>query len=642
MSAPGLPALAEAGLLSPLDRRFAETMARLGAETREAPILAAAMASRALGAGHVCLALGELAGRPLQDPAGEPLPEELARMRWPELEPWLAELLDSPLVMARGHAASRPRSGEGPEELPPLVLDVGSFPRLYLRRYWEHERALAEALDERAGKTDPEWAPAGLEAALAALFGPPAGDARDDQRLAALAVLRRPLAVITGGPGSGKTYTVARALALLAWRARARGERPPRVALLAPTGKAAARLAESLGQARLAAPGVVDGDGALPPYVTATIHRHLGATGREGAFRHGEDNPLPEDAVFVDEASMVDAALLRRLVSALRPDARLVLLGDRDQLVSVEAGAILGDICGAGLEPRPSRALATDAARYAGVTLDDASEGSAPPIADCVVALRHSWRFRADSGIGGLARAVQAGDAECVLALLDDPNAPDLRWLRREQGVALPEALRAEALAAYAPLGHAGPARDRLAALGRFRILCAHRAGPGGVEDLNARVRAWLETAGALDGGPRQYDGRPILVLRNDYGTGLYNGDGGLLLRDPEGGSRLLAAFPAADRPEGIRLLSPARLPPHETVYAMSIHKSQGSEFDEVLVSLPARSSPILSRELLYTAVTRARQRVTVLADEAVLREAVARRVERSSGLRDALWGPDA
>ena len=631
-----LELLRERGLLADLDWHFASTVARLGGEARHEVVLAAALASRQVGQGHVCLDLPRLiAGGALVDDSGAPV-----ECAWPAVDAWTAGLRESPLV----------GSGAGDATVTPLVLDQAG--RLYLRRYWRHQTRLAAAIRARAEQEDASVDAALLVEGLGRLFpdhgSAPGADAAapgaergmdgappDWQRLAALVAVLRRFCVISGGPGTGKTHTVVRILALLVEQALATGSRAPRLTLLAPTGKAAARLSESIldGKADLpCAPAVV----AAIPHDAATIHRGLGAMpGRSARFRHGPDNPLVTDVVLVDEASMVDLALMARLVDAMPPHARLILLGDQDQLASVEAGAVLGDICNSGAPRAFSRPFVERVASRFGAHLPDAAAPGAGGIGDCIVQLTRSYRYRSDGGIGRLARAINAGDVDGVFAALAggggvarvDP-APD---------GALGAALERAVLDGFAAYLRHSEALERLRALGRFRVLCAHRRGPFGVETVNAQIAALLADAGHIRPDGEFYDGRPILITQNDYQLELFNGDVGTMIDDPQRPGAYLAVFVGADGQP--RRVAPSRLPPHETVFAMSVHKSQGSEFDAVAVLLPEQPSPIVSRELLYTAVTRAREQVTLYGSHAVVEHAVTHRIERASGLRDALWG---
>ena len=642
--------LASPGWLDPLDIQAAALLSDLAGEDRPAVRLALALTSRQLRRGHVCLDLRALAstGAPLDDEG-----EALGDLCWPGLEAWLAALAESPLVLTAADGTAP--GGLRPEPVP-LVLEQPSG-RLYLRRWWDHEAALAQALLRRAEAEDERLDP-GLAPRLARLFPAVAGpnDAgRRDQAAAVTLAARRRLAVITGGPGTGKTTTVLRLLALLAEQALARGQTPPRILLLAPTGKASARLEESVTGARARLP-VEESVRTAIPSEARTIHRALGWL-PGGRWRHDASNPLVADVVVVDEASMIDLALMRALVDALRPEARLILLGDRDQLSSVDAGAVLGDICG---EPGPVAGAGVEVA--GGNRADDdrpdatgnasRQAGEAPPIAACIARLGYSFRFGTDTGIGGLARAIQAGDTEAALALLADPKHPDVRLVSApavEAGNRLQAGLAREVLAGYGPylevlaaggVDRSGPDPSAIAAaleaFGRFRVLCAHRQGPSGVATLGRAVIEALALAGRVGPQGESWAGRPVLVTRNDPALGLFNGDVGLIARDATMEGRLRAFFPGA---EGLpRAIAPPRLPPHETAFSMSIHKSQGSEFDRVAVILPHPDSPLLSRELLYTAVTRARRSVLVFATAEALKVAIERRARRASGLRQRLW----
>jgi len=616
---PALRDLREAGALSPLDEHFGRAMARLAGDARPEIELAAALASRDVGNGHVCLDLRRLAAGPVMaDESGVPV----VGLSWPDAAAWLAALRESPLVGGAGGVA-------------PLVLDAAG--RLYLRRYWEYERRLAEAIRARAAALDESSDPALLREVLQRLFSGPGSAEPDWQRLAALTAVRRKLCVISGGPGTGKTYTVVKILALLTELCQLSGRRPLRVTLVAPTGKAAARLVESIRSAK-ATLDCSDRVKEAIPEEAATIHRCLGAyPDRATRFRHNADNPLATDIVLVDEASMVDLALMTRLVDAVPAHARLVLLGDKDQLASVEAGAVLGDICNTGAPRSYSRAFVDSAAQISGDDLP--FDPQAPPetgIWDCIVELTRSYRYEKASGIGALAAAINRGDPEAALAILESGASGVSRREPAPDG-ALGDELRRAALRGFAAAAGGGSEEQRLRSLERFRVLCAHRRGAHGVETTNDRIeRALVEEGIVRIDGPT-YAGRPIMVTRNDYQVGLFNGDVGLIVANerPEGG-RVAVFLSSKGSP---RRLSPSRLPPHETVFAMSVHKSQGSEFDEVAVLLPQRLSPVVSRELLYTAVTRARRRVTVYATRDVVAQAIARPIERASGLRDALWG---
>jgi exodeoxyribonuclease V alpha subunit len=575
-------ALVEAGWLSPLDAHFARTMARLAGSRDPLVVLAAAVASRAPAHGHVCAELPRLG--PILDGDDQPLD-----LQWPELQGWLEALRPSGLLST-------------PERPAPLVLDEGG--NLYLWRYWDYQRRLISALHARSGPAD-QVDESLLAIGLDKLFRQ--AEPGDLQRAAAEMAVRRKLAVISGGPGTGKTTTVVKLMALVEEQLA----EPARILLVAPTGKAAARMQESVQSqlAQLEAPRVVKA--VLEEVEATTIHRRLGwRPSTPTRFKHGPDNPLQADLVIVDEASMVDLALMTKLVEAVRPQARLVMLGDRDQLASVEAGAILGDICAA-------------------------PQDTEQDLAGSIVHLRRSWRFDETSGIGNLARSVNAGDAQAALDLLDGDEHPSVRRIPASEG-SRPEALLGDRLIdGYRQLAQTRDPNQALAALGAFRVLCAHRKGRFGMEALNRLAREQLARAGLVEGYGDWFHGRPVIVTRNDYGLGLFNGDTGVALMDEDG--RLRVWFEGTGG--ALRALHPARLPACESVYAMTVHKSQGSEFERVLLLLPQQHSPILTRELVYTGLTRARTEVTLVGSAKVLKAAVEGRIQRSSGLRAALWG---
>lgn len=597
-----LEQLVACGWATPLDRRFAEALARATGEADGLAILAAAVASKFTGEKHVCADLALIAGRRLRDAEGR----RLGGLRWPDLDPWIAAIAGSPFV------------GRD-ERLAPLVL-VGS--RLYLYRYWSYERRLADELRERSTARAGAWSAEQLEVALDRAFPATDPDGADRQRTAAATALNSGIAVISGGPGTGKTATVARIVALLIEQALRSGDPPPRVALVAPTGKAAARLKESIRAAKTAEGGAAlrcdEQVRSLIPDDGATIHRTLGYRPRTPTrFRYDASNPLPVDAVVVDEASMVDLALMTKLVEAVPRQARLILLGDRDQLASVDAGSVLGDICDAGVSGEP--------------------ETDASPLAGSVVQLVHSYRFGADSSVAQLACAINENRSEDALELLAAGGNVELRELTDEDRQPL---YRAVAEAAYERYRSAQAADDPAARLAQFdgwRVLCAHRRGPGGAEWVNSAIEGRLAAEGLIDPRVTWYAGRPVMVTENDYDVGLFNGDTGLTVEDPRTGG-LRVWFVSADG--GWRTVAPSRLPAHETVFATTVHKAQGSEFDEVAVVLPPEVSPVVTRELLYTAVTRARLRVTIYGSREVVAAAIRSRTARLSGLRELLWGP--
>ena len=432
-------------------------------------------------------------------------------------------------------------------------------------------------------------------------------EADGDQARAAVEAVRRRFAVVAGGPGTGKTTTVARIVALLCEQSP---QRPPLIALAAPTGKASARLQEAVHEeaARLDISDAVRAQ--LRALSATTIHRLLGyRPGSRSRFRHDREQRLPHDVVIVDETSMVSLSLMARLIEALRSDARLVLVGDPGQLASIEAGAVLGDI-------------------VAGAS----AGGETPGVAVLVRGRRYG------DEIARVAAAIRAGDSDAVVALLrESPGA--VTWIDEDPGGPRSvDAVRAgvvEAGRAAIEAARADRAADALAALARFRVLCAHRRGPMGVSTWTARIETWLESElPGFSARERWYVGRPLLVTENDRELRLYNGDTGVVVRTAD--DRVLAAFERGGEPV---LYSPSRLGAIDTVYAMTIHKSQGSQFQTAAVLLPEPGSRILTRELLYTAATRAQDRLILVGTEETVRAAVDRPVARASGLARRLWG---
>ena len=599
---------------------FARHVQAWAAAAGAAPALQAALGhaasalSLAVGAGHVCLGVDELAAqaRAHEDPA----------VRRLDAAGWREALLASAVVGTPAAPGAMP-----------LILDADG--RLYLHRYFDYERRLATRLVQaRDALPDPACASPALRERLVALFAGSAArasGAADWQQLAAALALRGRLSVISGGPGTGKTTTVVNLLAcLLALDPHCR------IALAAPTGKAAARMTDAIRGRAEHLPAELR---ARMPGESSTVHRLLGVT--PTGFVHDAANPLAIDALVVDEASMLDLALATQLLEAVPATARIILLGDKDQLAAVESGAVFAELS---VDPTLTPACIADLAAMTDTPVDAiVPPPAAAPSAlhDSAVWFTQNYRFARDSGIGRLAASINRGDAAGTTAWLRAGEDADVRWLDGPAQAATTSALDAmeAGYAGYVAALAADPsdAGAVTQAFGAFRVLCAVREGPRGVAAFNLemtrRLRAATHQPGIVDGPGASpwFAGRPVLVLSNDYVLRLFNGDIGIAL--PGAGGELLVHFPDAAAPGGFRAIAPVRLPRHETAFAMTVHKSQGSEFDGVLVLLPEQRSRVLTRELLYTAVTRARRRATLVGDAAVLESAIASPTRRHSGL---------
>lgn len=608
----------EAGVLGLADVHTALALGRIGGEDDQAVLLAIGVAVRALRGGSVCVNLATVADAVFES---DEQAVATADLPWPAPQAWVEQVGASPLVAVGAES-------DGAE---PLRL-IGTT--LYLERYWDEEETVRQQLQTRRGAADgPEVDLDRLRTGLDRVFSPDrlAPDEADRQRIAAAVAVLGRVTVLAGGPGTGKTTTVAKLLALLADQPG--GDRA-RVALAAPSGKAAARLAEAVAEATQTLPA--EDAARVGHWQSRTLHRLLGTIpDRRGRFRHNAGNRLPYEVIVVDEMSMVSLPMMARLLEAVRPDARLILVGDPDQLASVEAGAVMADITSAALRPRGESAAPLSEIEAL------ADDGRALPLPDDirngVVRLTHTWRF--GGAIGELATAIRTGDADraCEIAAA---GHDDVRLVEVTDETLTADRLAdvhrsvANAAAAMTAAAETGDAAAALTAMDAHRLLCAHRTGPYGVNRWTREVEAWLDEANlphSRPGGDPWYPGRPVLVTSNDYELNLFNGDTGVVVATDRGLRVVFAR--GADWVS----YAPARLEQVQTVHAMTVHGGQGSQFTEVSFLLPPEDSPLLTRELVYTAVTRATDRVTIVGSLTALQRAVERPANRASGLRQRL-----
>ena len=598
------------GLLRHIDLYFAQQLAELDGRSDPALSLSAALVSLRIGEGDVCLDLNDIAETELKDKART----SGYRLAIPSLQVLKKSLQTSPVVGEPGDTA-------------PLILD--QHDRLYLSRYWWFEKQVADDLLKR-GQTlgEEEVDLPRLKALLTEMF-PNEGVDTDWQKVATAVVMLRRFAVISGGPGTGKTYTVTGILALLL---ALKGDKPMRISLAAPTGKAAARLSESIRKAKASIP-CSESVRANIPEEASTIHRLLGIRQGQCEPSRNIDNPLDLDLLIVDEASMIDLPMMARLLSALPEKTRLILLGDKDQLASVEAGSVFGDICGSHAAIAYTPDFRANLSSCTGQEIP--VEGAGSSFLNSIALLKKSHRFSGDTGIGALAKVINAGDTDAAIRMLEDAGEQTIFHSSSINKIK-PETT-GKALDTYAGCLEAKTPSEALQLFSTFRILCAVRGGPSGVEQINATIEQALREKGLIRGADEHYRGRPVMVKRNDYSVDLFNGDIGILWPDPEADGQLRAWFEMSDGK--MKKVLPSRLPEHETAYAMTVHKSQGSEFESILLVLPFEEVGVVTRELLYTGITRAKEKAEIWGSREIFSRAIETTLHRVTGLGDRLAG---
>ena len=607
------------GYLTDIDIHFAKFITGLSKNDDPDIFLAAALASNATGNGDVYFDLASVAEKPLLMGL-----EDEGTVKWPKLSGWLQKIRKSPVVGSPG-------------DYRPLILDKKN--RLYLYRYWDYEKKLSESIINRSGEDFRDLDVTLLNDGLKRLFPQNTDNGFNWQMVAAYIAAFKRFCIISGGPGTGKTFTMAKILALLL---ELSGKERLKILLAAPTGKAVTRIAESINDAKKtlnSSPDIIE----AIPSEAHTIHRMLKTIPGSPYFHYNHENPLDADVVVVDEASMIDLALMSKLLWAVPFDARLILIGDKDQLASVETGFVLGDICDRDNVHAFSGYFCKKLVEITKQKIDlpVKEHKDKPGLYDCMVVLEKNYRFTGSSGIGELSRAVNRGETDKVLCLMKN-NHDQMFWKEISQPNDLSHFLAERVIKGYSDYLNTEDPYRALELFKKFKILCAVKIGSIGVNVVNRLVEQVLIREGLIepDGSSSNpwYKGRPVLITRNDYSLKLFNGDMGITMPAPDSNSKDLYVYFLGDSGE-LRWFLPYRLPEHETVYAMTVNKSQGSEFDNVLLILPERDYPVLTRELFYTGITRARKTVSIWATEDVLKTTISRKIERTSGLKDALWG---
>lgn len=603
-----LTILRDEGILSDIDLQLYKLLSDF-APDEDAVLLASILASYFYRQGDVCLRLDNVAGKSLFTNT-----EEDISLQAPSLKEWIKALNKSSIV------------GD-PGTFLPLIWDGKK--RLYLHKLWHYEDRLVRQILEKSSANETVIDNELLAGGVQQLF-PKSEEPVDWQKIAAITAIRCQFSVISGGPGTGKTSTVVRILALIIQQA-IQTHQHPAIALAAPTGKAAARLQQSILQARGTLP-ISEEVRAKIPVEAKTIHQLLGARRHSARFKYHAENPLPIDVLIVDEASMIDQALMSKMMDALLAKTKVILLGDKDQLASVEAGAVLGNICGKATNIISDKLA--DFLREIGLELPDEIVSEFPQkLTDNITLLTKNYRFQDESGIAELAAAINAGKHSEAQAILSSNRYPDISLSVPEQFETIEEKSVTSVNRYLKAVSQGGSVDSIFSEFAKEQILCAHRKGPYGVAHLNVRIEHILKRKGTIPANKTWYAGRPVIINQNDYGLGLYNGDIGICLVDES--NRPEVVF---EREGTLLRYAPSRLTNFDLAYALTIHKSQGSEFDSIVLILPNQPSRLITRELLYTAITRARKHVEIVGSAKTFEQGVKKRVVRTSGLHDRLW----
>ncbi len=597
------------GIISSLDIHFAKFICNINKIDKPEVFLAAALVSKFTQEGHICIDISEICGEKIED----------SPFVYPDKDIWIRSLEES-------HVIGKPG------EYKPLILDNRS--RLYLFRYWEYQQILSDIILKRISNNNINVDCSLLNKGINRFFHGSASNKEIDwQNVAAIVPILKNFSVISGGPGTGKSTIVSKIMALLIDQAV---RETLRFALVTPTGKAASRLQESLVRSKeeLDIPDEIKNK---IPHKTSTIHRLLRTVSDTPYFYYNADNKLPVDVVIVDEASMIDLALMSKLFQAVPLSARIILLGDMNQLASVEAGAVFGDICNTGNKNYFSKYFCKKIENMTGIKFNYFDKRpDKTGVHDIIINLKKNYRFNEKSGIGEVTKAINSGDGLKVVEILKSTDYPHVYWKNLSDMKGSDSSFKSEIIKGYSEYLQAKTPLESIETFGKFRVLCALRKGFYGAVDINIKIENILKKAGLIKSDTLWYKGRPVMIKGNDYDLKLYNGDIGIAMPDMESNNEIRVFFIGENR--SLRKIHPVQLGDHETVFAMTVHKSQGSEFENIILVFPDHESPVVTRELIYTGISRASKNVQVWAKENIFIVGIEKKIERSSGLKDILW----